>query len=191
MDWTQPIDPALDRWIRDALIQRAAKILKFGPEWRKHEVYTFESAGLYQGRIKNERTPAMFVEPVPPQPTDLAAGDWVKLKADIALGVAGRVGVIRYIHYSPQVCARRDGTYRKCWQALVEFPRLRRSKVSSEDRIRYKIPVDCLELTTKPETEEPPLSMHPEAVRGRKRKEKGDFGRIARRHFADLKPELT
>jgi hypothetical protein len=152
------------------LIQRALKILKFGATWRDHEIYKFAGKeGLYTKRIKNVRTPSMLKDPPPPPPNDLYINDWVKTNRGTLFSVAGRVGIIRAVHYSPQRCNRRDGTKRKCWLARVEFPKMKSFKVSNETRINYTVPLDCLERAEAPEKTPKAPSMHPAAVRQRGR----------------------
>lgn len=169
IDWSKP-SPAFRETVRRALIQRALKILKFGPDWRRHEIYTFQKKeGLFTKRITGPRNPSLISHPPPPPPNDLAVGDWVRMSEHNDLGVAGRIGVIRAIHYSPHNHPRRDGSKRKCWVARVEFPRLRRSKVGNDQRINYSVPLDQFERAERPTIEPKPLSMHPEAVRGRRR----------------------
>lgn len=184
-DWeserARELAPELLANIKSCLIQRALKILKYRENWRDHEIYKIQRvASLYNCRIKNERIPMSIKEPAPPPPNDLQVDNWVKIKNDIALGVAGRVGIIRAVFYSPMPGDRRDGTRRKCWMARVEFPRLRLTKSSNEERIRYGIPLDCLEHAEKPAVEPKPLSNHPDAIRQRTR-----YG--GRKHRADHK----
>lgn len=186
------IHPDTEALIHRAIVQRVLKIIKFGHSWQDHEIYKFlPKEFLYKKRIKNRRIPATIKHPPPERPNGLIPGDWIKMEHSNALGVAGRLGKILAVHYSPQVCDRRDGSYRACWLARVEFPRLRRSTVAHDDRIRYTIPLDCLVKTDPPQIEARPLSMHPEAVRGRERKKKGEFGRRARINRDIVAGELT
>jgi hypothetical protein len=191
VNWND-IHPDAESLIWKALVLRALKIIKYRDAWRDHEIYKFlPKESLYKSRIKNRRVPVSLKAPLPERPNDLAPGDWIKMAETNALGLAGRYGKVLAVHYSPQVCNRRDGSYRACWLARVEFPRLRRTKVAHDDRIRYTLPLDCLKRADPPEVEERPLSMHPEAIRGRARKQKGEFGRRARVNFELLEGHLT
>lgn len=186
VDWRRVKKPFREL-IRKALIQRALKILQFREEWRQHEIYKFQKQeGLFTKRISGPRTPSLVKERPPQPPNNLAVGDWVEVASETSMGVTGRIGIIRAVHYSPLIDERRDGTKRKCWMARVEFPRLRRSAVSSDDRIRYSLPLDCLSRTVKPQVEPKPLSMHPEAIKGRRRFKRGVPRAAAKlRHVAD------
>lgn len=170
IDWASPdIDPKLDDLIRRSIAQRIAKILKFGASWRDHEIYKVQKKPGVGERYKSVRVPSLIKDPPPPVPNDLKKGDWCRVNRVTVVGVAGRIGLIKAVHYSPQLGQRRDNTYRKCWIARVEFPRLRRSEHHNEDRIHYSFPLDCLDRADKPEIEVKPLSMNPEAIRGRQR----------------------
>lgn len=169
IDWSQPVHDELDKEIRAAIAQRIAKIAKYGADWRKHELYSFQKSKEYlKLRIKNPRKSA-FADKLPDQPNDLAVGDWIKLKRRVRQVDENRFGIIKGIFYSPQKQPRVDGTKRCAWIASVEFPKLKRLTGNGENRIRYNIPLDALERMEKPFVPEKPLSMHPEAVRGRKR----------------------
>jgi hypothetical protein len=190
VDWSRPIDPELESLIRRCLIQRALKIIKFGPAWRDHEVYKFGgNKDLFTKRITVPREPSLLKEPPPPRTDDLRIGDWITVNRETLVGIAGRVGVIKAIHYSPQNDNRRDGTKRKCWLARIEFPRLRNSALHNEDRIRYTLPLDCLDKVEKPEIPKKPLSMKPEAIRGRKRWQESQIR--GRNRFEEIKGEIT
>lgn len=185
IDWDK-VPPEVQSHVRRCLVQRAIKILKYGSEWRQYEIYKFlRKEGIFTRRIRN-RTPVSIDAEVPPPPNDLAVGDWIRTTSTNALDIAGRVGVVRAVHYSPIVCARRDGSYRSCWVARIDFPRLRHSAVSNDTRIRYTLPLDVLERTEVPVIERP-LSQHPEAVRGRKRKARGEYRTTARINMEELR----
>lgn len=187
-NWAAPdIDPKLETLVRRALIQRACKILKFGEKWRDHEIYKFEKRkSVYLEKNGCVRT--RFLGSAPLAPNDLAVGDWIKTTYT-EFGRAGRVGLVKAVFYSWLVCERRDGTRRACWIARIEFPRLRGSAVSNDKRINYTLPLDCLERTVKPHIEPKPLSMHPDAVRGRQRFVSAV--KKARERFTEIKGELS
>lgn len=186
-DWPNVVfEPDIEQRIKAALIQRACRIIKYGADWRKHEIYKFAPK---QGYTRKQQTPRLLNTLIPDRPNDLEVGDWVKIHTANAMSAAGRIGRILNIYYSPAICSRRDGTYRSAWIAHVEFPRLRNSVHSNDNRIRYSLPLDCFERTDAPVIEPKPLSMHPEAIRGRKR-----FTRAQKRatdRFQEIKQSIT
>lgn len=188
VDWTNVPDE-LEQMIRKALAQRIAKIIKYGPSWREYEIYKF-APKQFSGRVKNFRKPALLRTEVPAKPIDVEVGDWITTKQTI-LGRKGRVGRVVAVHYSPSISGRRDGTKRAAWIARIDFPRLRRSSArnANEKRIRYSLPLDTLEKREAPEISTPELSMHPEAVRGRKRREQ--YVVRAQNNFEKIRSEVS
>lgn len=179
-DWTaKKINTELDQLIRKAVTQRICKMLKFGTKWRDHEVYKFnKTKELYQSRIKNPRKSA-FTDKIPDPPNDLKAQDWVVTTAPTKnmRDFGHRIGRIEAVWYSWQSVKRVDGTKRPMWVAKVEYPKIRTITGEKDRRIRYTIPLELLTRTEAPKPEPKPLSMHPEAVRGRTRKAAGEFDR--------------
>lgn len=171
MDWSKPVDPELEQLIRAAVAQRVCKMLKFGPAWRDHEVYKFnKTKERFGGRVKNPRQSA-FTRELPPMPNDLKTGEWVAPSKPLtSMRHPGkRVGVIKAIKFSVQRGQQRDGTYRSCWVARVEFPKIRTITNEKDTRIKWTIPLDVLVRAEPPNPEPRPLSDHPEAVKGRQR----------------------
>ncbi len=193
IDWSRPVNPELDSMIRAGLAQRIAKMLKFGHAWRDHEVYKFhKKAEPFTGRIKNPRTSA-FAAALPEPPNDLNPGDWVtpsKPLAHMKHGAGNRIGVIKAVLYSVQNVARKDGTHRPCWVARVEFPKIRTITDEKSDRIKWTIPLDALIHAEQPVPAPKPLSMHPEAVRGRKRVKAGQLERRRQRLHERVRDEV-
>lgn len=196
-DWASDVDPELDQLVRRAVAQRICKMLKFGVEWRDHEVYKFHKIKeRYQGRIKNPRKSALLGH-VPPPPNDLAVGDWVKTTGPVRSMIASigtRLGRIDTIWYSWQRVKRADGTTRAMWVAKVEFPKIRTITGEKDRRIRYTIPLDYLERVDEPQPEPRPLSRHPEAIKGRKRIASGEYDRRRKRireRAAEFQGDLT
>lgn len=191
-DWTGKVDPELEMLVRNAVAQRICKMLSFGASWRDHEVYKFErTKERFRGRIKNPRTSA-FNKDNPKPPNDLEVGDWVRTTGKVRsmqTEVGNRVGVIKELYYSWQRVKRYDGTNRAAWVAMVEFPKIRTITNEKDRRIKYSVPLDFLERTEKPEPEPVPLSMHPEAIRGRQRFAKAV--KHARERFTEIRSELT
>ncbi|HLM61149.1 MAG TPA: hypothetical protein VK308_10110, partial [Pyrinomonadaceae bacterium] len=187
-DWTaEEINPELEKEVRRALNQRLVKILKFRENWRDREIYKSETKKVYHGRIKNPRKSALL-ENTPQPPNELKSGDWVKVIERFEQIADGRIGVIKTVHFSWQKVERKDGTRRACWMATVEFPKLRTITGEKDRRIRYGIPLDCLELTEKPAIEKP-LKQTPEAIRSRQRF-KIHIARAENR-FQEIKSQLT
>ncbi len=198
IDWGKPVNPELDQLIRKAVAQRLAKMAKFGPAWRDHEIYKFnKTRERYTGRIKNPRKSA-FAKILPPVPNDLVAGDWVtittKVKHMMSDAARDRVGLIKAIIYSPQRNEKADGTRRSCWTARVEFPKLRQLTDTKAKRIHYSIPLDCLERAAAPVIPPAELSQHPDAIKGRARKKRGEFDRRLKRireRVEEFRADLT
>lgn len=192
-DWSgKDINPELEGLVRKAVAQRICKMIKFGAAWRDHEVYKLHrTRERYNGRIKNPRK-SVFTKDYPAPPNEIQTGDWVKTTGKVRSmqsEVGKRFGRIESIHYSWQSVRRYDGTRRSAWVAMVEFPKIRTITGEKDRRIRYAIPLDYLEKVDEPKPEPKPLSMHPEAVRGRSRFP--ERYRSGRERFADIRSELS
>lgn len=192
-DWSGPIPEGLDRFIRAAIAQRIAKMAKHGSRWREFEIYQFcKTKDRYHARIKNPRTSA-YTKICMPAPNDLKVGDWVTVTNNVLRFVSdiskARKGIIKAIIFSPQGSTRLDGSKRPCYIARVEFPKLRRVRGETSRRIRYSVPLDCLQRTEEPIIPPKPLSMHPEAIRGRQRF--ANYLQHGRHRFEEIKGELT
>lgn len=187
IDWNEPqIDAETEALIKRCLIQRALKILKFGKNWRDHEIYKLQP-------VKRSYKPhggLLTKHPVPEPPNKIKVGDWVKVNRDTMTGVAGRVGIVRGVHYSPLTQNRRDGTKRRCWVARVEFPK-RGAGNPEYKRVNYTFPLDNLDTTLEPQTAAKPLSMNTEAVRGRNRKDIAPRQKRIRQRYQNMSAELT
>ena len=189
IDWQLPINFELETLMKRALIQRALKIIKFGADWRSHEIYTFQKTKNYlAGRIKRPRQSA-FTKGLPEPPNDLKIGDWVKLTIRVRQVSENRLGVIKGIFYSPQKQPRPDGTKRQCWIAGVEFPKIKRFTPDGFNRVRYNLPLDLLVKSEKPAVPPKPPKMTPEAIRGRARQAK--YEHRASTRFEQIREELS
>ncbi len=191
-DWSGDIHPELEQLVRRAVAQRICKMLKFGAAWRDHEVYKFhKTKERFGGRIKNPRK-SVFTKDCPPPPNDIDVGDWVKTNGKVRsmqTEVGKRYGQVKTVYYSWQRVSRYDGTRRATWVAMVEFPKIRTITGEKDRRIRYAIPLDYLAKVEPPQIEPKPLSMHPEAIRGRERFDK--HVRRARERFDAIQGDLS
>lgn len=189
-DWSQKnISKELEKAVRLAQIQRICKILKFGADWRNHEIYKFQKKkAFYTGRIKNPRESALCKD-LPPIPINLQTNDWVTVTSKINQVSPGRFGIVKSIHYSPYCQKRTDGENKACWVATVEFPKIRTITGEKDRRIRYSLPLDVLRKTDAPKPEPIPLKQNPEAVRSRERWGKRQQG--CRQRYERVAAELT
>jgi hypothetical protein len=189
-DWSSVEQSSeLYRLVKKAQIQRVLKIIKYGAAWRAHEIYKFQpTRKYYAGKIKNPRRSA-FADKSPVPPNDLKIDDWVTLKMRFRMVSENRLGRITGIFYSPSKHPRPDGTKRSCWIANVDFPKIKRFTPAGENRVRYNLPLDILQLAEKPEVEPKPLSMNDEAIRSRHRRTK--YVHRAGANLQRIREELT
>lgn len=187
-DWAGlPETSELAQIVRRALIIRAIRIVKHGPAWRKHEVYTFQpTRQRFTGRVKNARVSA-FSRELPPPPNDLKTGDWVRVRRRVRQVSENRLGRIVAIYYSPANCERADGTRRTAWMAHVDFPKMKRLSVE-DDRVKYTLPLDVLIGADAPQLS-PNLDMSESAIRARKRY--ADYRKAAGRQLDEINRDLT
>lgn len=189
-DWSNA-NPYLEDLIRRAIVQRICKILTYGKGWRDREIYKFDrDETLFTKRIKR-RDNMTASHPPEPRTDDLKVGDWVRTIVPMEIDVEmKRVGLLKSIYWSPLPRDRKDGTYRRCWMARVEYPKLHRSPGNRSDkRLAYTIPLGTIKRAERPVIVMPELSMHPEAIRGRERFA-GHVAR-ARESFKTIQGDLT
>ncbi len=170
-NWDRPdIPEELDQAIRRAQAQRIAKILKYGAEWRRHEVYTFQPVKRREDSRYKVKREISIPKELPPVPNDMRPGMWITTAAIPRKIRAGRKGKINYIYWTPQRSNNRPKGYQDpCWMARVEFPKLRLTKTKEQERYRVTLPVGLLIKTEAPQPDPKPLKMNEEAVRSRGR----------------------
>jgi hypothetical protein len=146
VDWSQPLHPELASMIRNALVKRICLLMERRC-YRAAEVYKFLPKSEQRGAKSREYSVQQW-QNLPPKPLNLSPGAWVRLMENANGVCTFRKGIIKSVHYSPQVKLRTDGTRRKCWIATVEFPKYTSiCNPRNPKRIRTCIPLDCLTET--------------------------------------------
>lgn len=165
IDWTKPVHPELDQMIRLALVKRMCQLLERN-NYRLSEVYKFLPETARKGSRSREYSVSQW-QNLPPKDLDVKPGDWVRLTEPTNGICNNRKGIIKSVHYSPQIKQRTDGSRRKCWIATVEFPKYTALCHLTARRIRTCVPLDRLAKTS-PYPVQPREIQSSESLRKRK-----------------------
>lgn len=139
IDWDDP--PAeLAQAVRQSLMERLAKIL-LRQDWRQGRIYQ-----VYRTRKTNARWGGKWIAPPPPVPKPMQIGDQVRCTRATGSrqSVAGRVGVVKHIYWTPNTKYGDRADLGACWMVRVEFKKKKRHG-KDDPRVTYSLPIDSLQ----------------------------------------------